>query len=346
VTFGSGGQRSIQLSYGRASLCLPVFGATDKPSRPPDTMPPMRWSVVVALALACGGAQLPAARDPSLTMLEAGAEPRQLMRYALVPHAPERLELDIKAGTTARYGPNPFQMKQRFTDYPTVVLVGRVEVSAVAADGAAQVALDLDDVVVRDDVMEFKVRQPIEEDAAQMKGARVAWQIAPSGKMSAPTIAAPRAAAAAQRRLSSVVERLQGAMVVFPDVPIGVGARWKVASEYRSSNMSFRYTGARTVTYRLKTMTDTTATVAIEESMHAGSQTVSVEPDRTTSLISGGDNTIGEVIVPLRALVASGSVTGFEELDYEIARGLSRLAVTIKTQVTTSIQPQAGSGSD
>jgi hypothetical protein len=292
--------------------------------------------VVFAIAVGCGSQTLHVANpEPSITVVDVGAEPRRLLRHELKPDATERMELALKIRINTAFTNTVLETGHRSADFPTIKNVALIKVTSLASDGVATVSSEVENVTVLDDVVDPKLRTRVADEVAALKGSRVSWRMAPSGRISDVAFEASNVPASARNRLSTFADSLRETSVVFPDAAIGIGATWKVTSEQSFAGVTWN----RTVTYRLKALTDSSATVVTQIVMRARSQALSVEPNATTKLTSGTSNADGELIVPLRGLVATGTGQSTSEVNLLIVRGRLRITSTVQTETLSSVKP-------
>ena len=292
--------------------------------------------LVLAIAVGCGS-QAPhvAKPEPSITVVDVGAEPRRLLRYELTPDATERMELTSKIRMRTAFTNTVLETGQSSADFPTIKNVNLIMVTSLGADGLASVRSEVENITVLDDVVDPALRARTEADVAQLKGSRVSWRMTPSGRISDVAVEAPNASPSRRNRLSNLADAVRETSVMFPAAAIGIGATWQVTSEHSSAGVTWN----RTATYRLKALTDSSATIDAQFVMRAPSQALSVEPNASTKLTSGTSNANGELIVPLRGLVATGSAQGTSEMNLLIVRGRLRITSTVQTETLLSVKP-------
>ena len=292
---------------------------------------------LVASVAACGGSQRASSVlvEPTIRVLDAGVEPRQLLHYDLTGLVPERMELSFKLRINGEYTNTVLETGHQTADFPTIKNTARLEVRSVGADGTATVSSIVEDVAILDDVVDPAIRRMIDVEVNAMKGSQYSWRMTPSGRIFDVTASAPNASAAVRARLSNVADTIRGNSVIFPDQAIGAGASWQVTSRYVLSGVTWE----QTATYRLRDLTDSVATVSAQISMHADSQALSVEPNATTRLTSATGNASAELVVPFHSLVATATSRGASEMSLLVVRGHQRLASSIQTEAFTSMRP-------
>jgi hypothetical protein len=295
-------------------------------------------SVVVVVGFGCGGSQRLARManpEPSIEIVDPGAAPRQRLRYDLTLHAPERRELNLKVRATTTFTNTVLETGRRSADFPTMRFVERVEVGAVTPAGAAEVTSEVEEITALDDVVDPAIRKQVEPEVAAMKGLRVSWRMAPSGRIADLAVDAPNASGTARDRISAFADAMRELGVVFPDAEIGVGATWRVTTAQSSRDVKWN----RTTTYRLRALTDSNATVEARIVMRAPSQALRVEPNATTRLTSATSEGTAELVVPLRGLVATGTIRSTSEASFSIIRGHLRITSTVQAEVLASVRP-------
>ncbi len=79
-------------------------------------------------AIGCGGSQTRRATStaPSITVLDRGFEPRQLLRYVPRVHAPERFTMSLKLRVDTAFANTVLERGNRTIDFPTMVVTARV----------------------------------------------------------------------------------------------------------------------------------------------------------------------------------------------------------------------------
>lgn len=297
-------------------------------------------AVFSALVAGCGGSQHTSGVlvEPTIKVLDAGAEPRQHLHYELTPHVPERVELTFRLRVDGAYTNTVSGTGHRSAEFPTIKSTVRIEVAALDADGIATVNSIVEDVAVLDGVVDPTIHRMVDVEVKAMKGWQGSWRMAPSGRISDVAASAPNGPA--RSRLVNVADTMRGNAVMFPDQAVGVGASWQATSRYVLSGVTWD----KTTTYRLKALTDSSATVDAETSMRADPQALRVEPNASTRLTSATANATAELVVPLRSLVATATSRGTSEMNLLFVWGRSRLTSSVQTENISSSRPITGTG--
>jgi len=243
------------------------------------------------------------------------------------------LELKLRAHTA--FTNTVLEQGDRTVDFPTVRNILRIEVTSITPAGDALVSSVIEGGSTLDDVVDVSLRQRVEADLAKTRGRRASWRMTPTGSVADLALDAPELPAAARQRLLELLDAMPS--VVFPDADIGIGASWQTRSEVSISHVRWQ----RTVTYRLKALTDSTATVEGVLEGRADSQALSTEPNATMRLTSATARATSELVVPLHQLVGTGRSQGTSETNLQIVRGHLRITSTAQTDTITSMKPLA-----
>jgi hypothetical protein len=274
----------------------------------------------VAVLVGCGSTT-PHPATTEVTNL--GAEPRRLLRYEPRPNEPERFELTMKVRTLTKFTNTVLEEGEQAVDLPTVQVRGHM-----AANAASDISWELDEITILGDFVDPWLRAAMERELPKMKGWRATWHVAPNGEQTAFVVRHT------PRYLPDLREALPS-QFVFPDVPVGVGARWQETSTMKPTKIRWQ----RRTTYHLRALDENAATLDVHVEARAGSQAVSVEPKSTTRL--NGGTLVGdfEVRVPFRGVVATSSGRSEGELNYAIVRGRTRITATVTTETLGSMKP-------
>ena len=181
------------------------------------------------LACACGGATGQVASPKATPLLtEAGALPRQRLRYQPVPGRAEPVELSMKLRIGSTVTHTVLETEHRDVDFPAVTLIGRIEASALNASGEVTFTLHVEDVEVLDDAVNPNVRRKTAEQASTLKGSRTTWHMSPTGHTSDWT----SDAGSLEGVKSELRDVLLDAFVIFPEQEVGIV--WKLAGHVES----------------------------------------------------------------------------------------------------------------
>jgi hypothetical protein len=293
----------------------------------------VRWLWLVVL-VACGGAQTPASnREPTVVVIERGAEPRQRLRYELAPHTAQRLEIVSKARSQTTYTNTVLETGQVAADPPSVRAVCRLEVLDTDASGTAHIRFEVEDVVALDDTTDARARGLSEATAARLKGWRGSMRMSATGALGGYVVDDPNTT---QAKLVDFVESaMRVPMPQLPDEPVGTGASWQVRYDPVIATVRWH----STATFTLRELSSSTATIDVSVAMRADSQPLHVEPNRSTRLTSASQSSSMQATISLTSLAVSGTEQTHGELNLSIVERRARLTKTIKTELMQTIRP-------
>lgn len=282
--------------------------------------------VLVIAVLACGGTQHPAPKPTVVTVQNAGAEPRRLLRFGLPQEAVEQFEMDVKTRTTAAMTNTVLETGRGLIDLPTVRVVGQYSIR----DG--KVTESIADATALEDVIDPTVRKSLRPVLRAYKRMSASWRQSPSGARSEITVQPTRSAELA----TAATQSLEATAVVFPDTPLGLGATWTQQAQIDLGGVRFD----RTATYQLTALDDTKATVSITAHTTAPSQTLSVDPNNTYELTHATRDEVGEIKIAFDRIVATETLHVTSDISLSIVRRQLRLSSTVQSDTTMTVQPR------
>jgi hypothetical protein len=280
------------------------------------------------LIVACGGASSTptTAEAPAVRVLEAGSEPRRVVRYELAAGLRGRVELTSKATVTAALTSTVLETTVQKTEFPTERTRLTLEVLERPSTGDVWVTSNVDGATLdADGAVDAGMRGQLERDVAKQRGTRSSWWMTPAGLVEPIETKATEPRVAVTELIALAVGR---DVVQFPAQPIGVGASWQVTSRPKIQGVQWE----RIETLQLRGITGDVVTVDSEVVLKAREQDLVVEPTATTRLTSGSVRTTSKIVMSLRALV--GERYGESAGDVRLSITNKDLRVTSSTQVT------------
>jgi hypothetical protein len=257
--------------------------------------------VVGALfALAACGSTTTAVRAPNQRLVNAGSEPRRILRAMPTPHLVEMFDVIQKRRMTARTQDTVLEMHDSGVDLPST------KISAHLRDGELQI----DDAVLVDDVLDPRLRVGIARELEKLKGRRftVTEGLPEIGKLS----------------------------VGLPSEAVGIGADWIADDAPVIDAVHWQ----RHSTFHVRELTPNAATLDVTVQMRADSQALSVEPNATTRLTSGSGNAAGTVTVRFDRAVSASDMHGTTEVNLLIVRGHARVARSVTSEFWLAVTPR------
>ncbi|MCO4747104.1 MAG: hypothetical protein KC912_20070 [Proteobacteria bacterium] len=240
---------------------------------------------LVALALA----------TPSLAadiaVIEAGAEPRQLLQYAPAVGAEQslRLEMDVTMA-----------MQMAGMDVPSMA-VPTMYYEVVAVAGTATATRIPYTFTVKDaGVMGTgPIADAMKSDISEIVGSTGVVAYTPSGRSLPATSSAPEAAGAEGAQV--VDEALAEIALALPEVPVGIGASWSVAEQVVDGGLTVDQTSTWTL---VEARPGNVYVVEVSVSQKAGAQPMpSSKPGVTSELKEMTSLSTGRTVIDLGSLL-------------------------------------------
>jgi hypothetical protein len=246
-----------------------------------------------SLALLAHAAQA----QSTVTLVEAGAMPRQPLRYAFESGMSDVAVLEMNVQTLIKLGDQQVPMKTT----PPIRMQMDVGVTGVATDGSAHLQFKVISAEASGDAAAV---ERLNQSLTGVRGLSGSYRIDPQGQVSGGELTA---AAGGQNRegaqmLGELQQTMQQLAAPFPAEPVGDGARWQVVQNATSGAMKIR----QTVEYTLRGRSDNTVSIDVK--------IVDSKLDTTNSLPPGARvdsiavNGTGRNIVRLDRLVPVASM--------------------------------------
>ena len=199
----------------------------------------------------------------AVTLIDAGAAPRRALRYALTKGTTESMSLRQQIGMamtvegTAMPAPS----------MPATVMTTRIDVDDVAADGAADVRVEIVSIAVDAADADPALVAQMNPALAIMKGVTMRYRLSPTGQVSNLTMSenAPPQLQAAQALGST-----EQFSVALPSEPVGVGASWKTSRPVEQNGMTID----QEIEYRVRSLAGDTVVLEMALAQSAKDQPV------------------------------------------------------------------------
>jgi hypothetical protein len=288
----------------------------------------VRWLALAAIAAACRSAPTAPVVSSVTRVLDAGAEPRQLLHYTFRANRWESfvLEQQLSVSTAA----STTTTKTKLVEAPTVRVEGRMGVTAVTVEGDALVALQIGRVqLLEDRELDKPTRAQLTETIAKLEGSRSTWRLSPRGQISDIAHDARRG-----RDPWHAAQEAQLALVVLPEQPVGVGARWETATSSTIAGVRWE----RRTFYTLRSLAERDLELVVQVTGTAARQVVRVEPRATMTLEAGKNASAGTVKRSLDKLIGTSVLELSGEEHYSV-EGRLRLRFVVAVSGTFTSQP-------
>jgi hypothetical protein len=220
-------------------------------------------------------------QPPVVRLLDAGAEPRAPLAYAVPRGAKTSVDLALDVAMTIRMGDAAPPM----TSVPRMVMTLDLSAAELEASGDAKVAAKVRRLLVEpktpaDEAIAKEMRPSLD----LLKGLGMTYWLTPTGSVRDVKVALPPTApVAAQHALASVSQSFDSMVAPLPREPIGRGARWQVVSRVTSSGADLLQEATCTLVER----DGPHGTLAVEVSQRAASREVRVPgmPDGVKAIL-------------------------------------------------------------
>jgi hypothetical protein len=217
-----------------------------------------------ALVAQPAGAQ---SSTPEVSVVDPGAEPRQVLQYAWQPGTTVTSRLSTQLSITQRQGD-----QTRSQDAPETSITLSTTVASIAPDGNATVDVAYEDASVEDDgsLSDTQLEQ-VQESLDAIEGVTGSLVMAPSGAVIDSQLQIPDDVdPTVQQLLEQLDEQAAQLGVPFPAEAVGEGARWQAVQEVEASGLDFR----QEATYRLREIDGQELTLAVRVRQSADPQTI------------------------------------------------------------------------
>lgn len=176
----------------------------------------------------------------TLELIEAGAAPRETIRYRFKSGASERAAVESTVNVALSLGGQQIPMQSS----PSIRMGMNIRTAEVDADGSARIEFDIASAeVVGDAPQAAQMNQML----GAVKGMSGSYRLDPRGQIAAGSINAPAGAPGADL-LASLDDTMQQMAAAFPAEAVGRGARWRVIQNVDMNGMKI----SQTIEYTLR----------------------------------------------------------------------------------------------
>jgi hypothetical protein len=302
--------------------------------------------LTLACLIACKDKSPPPAPPPpsppiphdGVKLIQAGTEPRQVLRYHFT-----------KAARTTSTLVCDFAIKSdgQGEAMPTLVVELETVVDDVLGDGSAKLRFTLSHVALRGAAVTDDLQAP----ASALQGVVITELLAPDGKSSGAKVEPAAVADKARAQLDSLVSSLEHVAVQLPTEPVGVGATWQERRTLPAGGIS----GVSEIVYTVTALRPAAFTYTSTAVLTGASETleregIKVEVSNTTGR-SAGKGTVELASYALDVEVSSefsSTMNAIAPKDTP-GSGSSTVTITMASRMTPGTAPaapsDAGSGS-
>ncbi|MCA9673799.1 MAG: hypothetical protein H6709_01320 [Kofleriaceae bacterium] len=227
--------------------------------------------VVAAAALAVSGCEKAGPKDrvekSKLYVLDEGTGDKRELRYEIPEGSSQRLDfvMDTTMNMSGAGMPGGDMVLPRMTMATTI------SVDKVDAKGGMHFAMVTDDFTVSDRPGAMAgVSSAMAGPLAAMRGLRMTGTLMPDGKTREMKVDESTVDPSVRDALKTTEQSIDQMTALLPDVPVGVGARWRVEQTLRSGGIRMN----QVATYELTALTATGATITADVDMDAPAQSI------------------------------------------------------------------------
>jgi hypothetical protein len=246
--------------------------------------------------------QVAAPPSSGVFLLDAGEEPRSLLRYAIDEGITTKATTTVRVRSTGDEVPNRYLSGLRSVELE--VVYGPAEPYGDRIKYPLQI---VEAKGVSEPNASRATRRRLEDQAALLRGAGAVIEIDDRGR----PLGSQMNAVAAQvpvRVLWDLLATLSSVSQVFlPEEPVGLGGQW----QYRGMVAIYGLRLEQVITYTLSKQVDGSPVLEMELEQTGGDQVVSVPgTEAPIEVASARMGASGQTVLDLKSLVSSGSVSG------------------------------------
>ncbi len=285
----------------------------------------------LALLLAAG----PAAAEPTLALVDAGAQPRQALRFHPAPGSTEQVRMTMEMATEMAMG----GMAMPAMKIPAMILDLDVEVLEIEADGDIRYRFTIADTSVGSgDDIGADVAAAMSAAMQPLEGTSGEVTVSPTGVGRDATLT-PSAGADPQM-VADMRKSMANASAPLPEEPVGVGARWTLTTDMNEGGLQLQ----QVATYELVELTDTAITLRIDLNQSADAQAFAPDgmpPGATANLKSMASKGTGTSVLQFdRVMPASADMSLHTDMAVDLQAEGQSMEMHNAMDMTTKIAPR------
>ncbi len=264
-------------------------------------------------------------------LVNPGAEPRRLLRLALVRGQRETVDMEMGMQMNMRGGP----------PMPAITVRTRssIEVKNVDRNGVVRAEVRADTF---EPVSPAELADQLRASFAPLVGFTAVITFDSRGRtLSTETRMPPNADASLRSMIDNMAQTYSQMVSPLPDEPVGVGAQWTATSGISVGGANVQ----QTATFTLNALEATSIRVTSQVVQTAGRQPMSLPtlpPGTTATLISMNSNGGGSQTLALNGLSPDGSVRITSETNMEMSAGGQTQPVSMGMEMTVTMHRGPG----
>lgn len=267
-----------------------------------------------------------------LTVLDAGAEPRHVLRFHPVEGEVQSLSVTMLIGLDVGM-PGAEMLK-----IPPIKMALSTVPKSVSSNEIAFETVIQDMQVVEEPGVSNVMAQAIKMSLGEVKDERISSVISDRGvAKKTGSVPKPNSASAIPGFSDQFTGLFSSSDLMLPEEPVGAGARWQTKRKIKSQGMTMDQTS----TYTLVAVDGDILTLKTEQVQKAGSQRIEypMMPQAKVDLKSATGIATGDLKVDLSKLMPiQGTMSQRNEMEMSMTAGAQRSALNMKTSVRMEFQ--------
>ncbi len=278
-----------------------------------------------------------AAELDAVDLADAGAQPRQPLRYHFTAGSTELMDMDMKMTMAMAFDDPTLGARSSTSALPTVRSRIRIDVTELTPEGDARLAFNWLAVTVLPDVkVDAKMRHALESELGGLVGTRATARVSTRGATSdIAFVPAPNMTPTMRSSLGRMTDSLRQLYLPFPGAAVGAGARWTIVVQVPFNGIAMD----ATYRYRLVELTAATARCDIKVTMSAAKQPMEVGSGMTGQLDSLTGHGEGTMTFTFDRLTPVGGTHVASDAAFSIATGDTVLTAKMHVDALVGTRP-------
>lgn len=282
-------------------------------------------------------AKRPAAGEPEIKLLEAGAEPRQVFRLHAKPMEIQKAKISAKVGMNLSVGGQPGQMMK----LPEMVITATMTTKSVSPDGEIAYTMVFDDInAVSKPGETLEMATAMKASLAGMKGMTVTGVMNDRYYTRKIEVQIPPNADAQTRAgMEQMKDSFANTRFILPEEALGLGGKWEVKQKARKQGMMIE----ELVRHEVVSIEGDTLVVKSSTTQSAANQKIP-NPIMTTmkvDLVKMTGTMTETVTIDLnKTLPVKASASEQSEISMNMANAGKKQAMVVKSETESTLDAQ------
>lgn len=278
------------------------------------------------------------ADEPTIKLLEPGAEPRRELRYQFKPTGTVTMVMGMKMSMSMQFG----EIQSPMTSMPRMENRMEIKTETLDPDGNLQYSFTLTKSgIAEGEDANPQIQAVLEKDLKAMEGMTGSATVTPRGLTKEAEInIPPTAPKSIEQMIQNLKQSIRQMSIPLPEEAVGVGAKWEIQSDVKNADISLTQTMLAT----LEAMDESSCKIKVAMKQSAEEQELkapTLPPGATLtlkSLASDGDTSLD---IDLTSLVpkSHGEISSTSVM--EVDQNGQQQSVTMKMNMSLDIAPEA-----